>query len=149
MDAHGLVPTHGREFRARRNCGEDWYHVETPLMLTTKVDAPVDPNPQETSEWLEALEDVLAEGGPERASYLLSQVMERASSRGLTSSLRLNTRYRNTIPVDQEVPYPGDLEIERRIKSLVRWNAIAMVVRQNKYDPNIGGHISTFASLAT
>ena len=118
-------------------------------MLTTKVDAPVDHNPQETSEWLEALEDVLAEEGPERASYLLNQVMERAASRGLTSSLRLNTRYRNTIPVDQEVPYPGDLELERRIKSLVRWNAIAMVVRQNKYDANIGGHISTFASLAT
>jgi pyruvate dehydrogenase E1 component len=118
-------------------------------MLTTKVDAPVDKNPQETGEWLEALEDVLAEEGPERASFLLNQVMERAAARGLTSSLRLNTRYRNTIPVDQEVPYPGDLELERRIKSLVRWNAIAMVVRQNKYDPNIGGHISTFASLAT
>ena len=119
-----------------------------PPMLTTKVDAPVDHNPQETSEWLEALEDVLAEEGPERASFLLTQVMERAASRGLTSSLRLNTRYRNTIPADQEVPYPGDQELERRIKSLVRWNAIAMVVRQNKYDPNIGGHISTFASLA-
>ena len=118
-------------------------------MLITKVDAPVDHNPQETSEWLEALEDILAEEGPERASYLLNQVMERAASRGITSSLRLNTRYWNTIPVDQEVPYPGDIEIERRIKSLVRWNAIAMVVKQNKYDPGIGGHISTFASLAT
>jgi pyruvate dehydrogenase E1 component len=118
-------------------------------MLTTNVDKPVDVNPQETSEWLEALEEVLAEGGPTRASFLLSQLMDRASSRGLTSPLRLNTRYKNTIPTNQEVPYPGDQELERRIKSLVRWNAIAMVVRQNKYDPNIGGHISTFASAAT
>ncbi len=118
-------------------------------MLTTKADAAVDLNPQETSEWLEALDEVVSDAGSQRATYLLSQLMDRASLLGITSSLRLNTPYRNTIPVHQQVPYPGDLAIEQRIRAIVRWNAIAMVVRQNKYDPNIGGHISTYASLAT
>ena len=63
--------------------------------------------------------------------------------------LRWNTPYINTIPPEEEVAYPGDREIERRIKSLVRWNAAAMVVRANKYDANIGGHLATYASLAT
>jgi pyruvate dehydrogenase E1 component len=118
-------------------------------MLTTKADASVDLNPQETSEWLEALEEVLSDAGSERATYLLSKLMDRAALLGVTSPLRLNTPFRNTIPVEQQVPYPGDLAIEQRIRAIVRWNAIAMVVRQNKYDPNIGGHISTYASLAT
>jgi pyruvate dehydrogenase E1 component len=118
-------------------------------MLTTKADAPVDLNPQETREWLEALDDVLADGGSRRATFLLERLMDHAALHGLTSALRLNTPYRNSIPATEEVPYPGDLAIEQRIRAFVRWNAIAMVVRQNKYDPNIGGHISTFASLAT
>jgi pyruvate dehydrogenase E1 component len=118
-------------------------------MLTTKADAAVDLNPQETSEWLEALDEVVADAGSQRATYLLSQLMDRASHLGITSSLRLNTPYRNTIPVSQQVPYPGNLAMEQRIRAIIRWNAIAMVVRQNKYDPNIGGHISTYASLAT
>ena len=62
---------------------------------------------------------------------------------------KVTTPYVNTIPVEEQVPYPGDRALERRIKSLIRWNAAAMVVRANKYDPNIGGHISTYASLAT
>jgi pyruvate dehydrogenase E1 component len=118
-------------------------------MITTKPAAPADTNSVETSEWLEALDEVIADGGPERASYLLSRLMEEAASRGVTAPLKRNTPYVNTIPVSQEVPYPGDREMEDRIKKLLRWNAMAMVVRANKYDDGIGGHISTYASLAT
>jgi pyruvate dehydrogenase E1 component len=118
-------------------------------MITTKPEIPVDVYAQETSEWLEALDQVVDDAGSKRASELLQLLLNRAAQRGVTASMRLNTPYVNTIPVWEEVPYPGDREIERRIKSLVRWNAMAMVVRANKYDPNIGGHISTFASLAT
>jgi hypothetical protein len=118
-------------------------------MLKTKVEAPEDLNPVETTEWIEALEQIIDEEGPDRASYLLQQLLDRASHFGVTAPLRLNTPYMNTVPPHEEAPYPGDRAVERRIKSLVRWNAMAMVVRANKYDPNIGGHISTYASLAT
>ncbi|BDC48326.1 pyruvate dehydrogenase E1 component [Bryobacterales bacterium F-183] len=118
-------------------------------MLTTKADPSVDLNPQETSEWLEALDEIVADAGSPRATFLISQLLDRAATHGVTSPLRRNTPYRNTIPVDQQVPYPGDLALEQRIRAILRWNAIAMVVRQNKYDPNIGGHISTYQSLAT
>ncbi len=118
-------------------------------MLGTKVDTGEDLNPQETSEWLEALDGVVEEDGPERASYLLDRLTGRAALYGATRPIKLTTPYVNTIPVEEEVPYPGNREIERRIKSLIRWNAMAMVVRANKHDPGIGGHISTFASLAT
>jgi pyruvate dehydrogenase E1 component len=109
----------------------------------------VDLNPQETAEWLESFDEVLRLAGPERARYLLERLWERGHLHGVAPPAPLNTPYVNTIPREQEVPYPGDRTIERRIKSLVRWNALAMVVRANKYDPGIGGHISTYASLAT
>ncbi len=109
----------------------------------------VDLDPQETAEWVEALDQVIDEAGPDRAAYLLEQLNERARANGAELPNHLNTSYVNTIFPEDEVPYPGDRAIERRIKSLVRWNAMAMVVRQNKYDPGIGGHISTYASLAT
>jgi pyruvate dehydrogenase E1 component len=118
-------------------------------MLKTKVEAQEDLNPQETSEWLEALDHVVDEAGPERASYLLHRLADRAATLGAAVALKLNTPYINTIPPEEEESYPGDRAIERKIKSLTRWNAIAMVVRANKYDPGIGGHISTYASLAT
>jgi pyruvate dehydrogenase E1 component len=118
-------------------------------MLKQKEERPADLNPQETSEWLEALEQVIDEEGPDRASYLLQKLAERATHSGVRVLLKPTTPYLNTIPVEEEVPYPGDRPLERRIKSLIRWNAAAMVVRANKYDPNIGGHISTYASLAT
>jgi pyruvate dehydrogenase E1 component len=108
-----------------------------------------DLNPQETAEWLESLDEVIDSEGPDRAIYLLDKLAERAGLLGVQPPARLNTPYLNTIPVHEQVPYPGDRAIERTIKSLVRWNAMAMVVRANKYDPNIGGHISTYASLAT
>jgi pyruvate dehydrogenase E1 component len=118
-------------------------------MLQTKVEVSEDLNPQETTEWLESLEEVIDEVGPDRAAFLLRQLNERASQYGVTAPLRLNTAYVNSIPKDEEVPYPGDRELERKIKNFARWNALAMVVKANKNDDNIGGHISTYASLAT
>ncbi|HTS62998.1 MAG TPA: pyruvate dehydrogenase (acetyl-transferring), homodimeric type [Candidatus Acidoferrales bacterium] len=109
----------------------------------------VDLNPQETSEWVESLDQVIDQAGPHRAAFLLDKLAAHARNNGADLPLHLNTPYVNTIPANEEVPYPGDRAVERRIKSLIRWNAMAMVVRQNKYDPGIGGHISTYASLAT
>jgi len=117
-------------------------------MLKTKEERQTDLNPQETSEWLEALDQIVDEAGPDRAMYLLEKLLNRAADFGV-SPPTTRLPYVNTIPVHEEVPYPGDRALERRIKSLIRWNAAAMVVRANKYDPNIGGHISTYASLAT
>lgn len=118
-------------------------------MITTKPEVRADVNAQETSEWLEALQEVIGESGPQRATFLLNVLMEQAAAMGVTAPLKQNTPYVNTIPVEEQVPYPGDRELERRIKNYIRWNAMAMVVRANKYDANIGGHISTYASLAT
>src|SRR5580693_7835068 len=109
----------------------------------------VDLDPRETAEWVEALDQVIDEAGPDRAAYLLEQLSEKARLTGVELPPQLNTPYVNTIRVEDELPYPGDRAMERRIKSLIRWNAMAMVVRQNNYDHGIGGHISTYASLAT
>src|SRR5579864_704763 len=109
----------------------------------------VDLDPQETSEWLAALDQVVDEGGPDRASFLLERLAERARAMGVELPIQHNTPYINTIPPEEETPYPGDRALERRIKSLTRWNAMAMVSRQNKFDHGIGGHIATYASIAT
>jgi len=109
----------------------------------------IDLDPQETSEWLQALDQVVEEAGPDRASFLLERLAERARNTGLDLPIRHNTPYINTISPADEVPYPGDRTLERRIKSLTRWNAMAMVSRQNKFDHGIGGHIATYASVAT
>jgi pyruvate dehydrogenase E1 component len=103
----------------------------------------------ETKEWLDSLESVLQGSGPERAAYLLTQLETRAASNGVALPFNLSTPYINTIPPEREPPFPGNREIERRIKNFVRWNAMAMVVRGNKKEDGIGGHISTFASSAT
>jgi pyruvate dehydrogenase E1 component len=108
----------------------------------------VDVDPQETAEWLESLEAVLRIQGPERAQFLLDALMDRAQTAGIDGPSSIHTPYLNTVAKDEEVPYPGDRLIERRIKSLVRWNAMAMVARANK-TTNVGGHIATFASAAT
>ena len=118
-------------------------------MLKPRVKAPGDPNPQETSEWLEALDEIVDEVGPDRAGYLIERLMERASNLGVRPPFHFNTPYVNTIRPEEESVYPGDRAIERLIKSINRWNAVAMVVRANKYDANIGGHLATYASLAT
>jgi pyruvate dehydrogenase E1 component len=108
-----------------------------------------DANPAETAEWLESLNFVLKNGGTERAKFLLSALDRRAHLEGVELPYASTTPYVNTISPDQQPKYPGDREIERRIKSIVRWNAMAMVVRANKVSPGIGGHISTYASAAT
>jgi pyruvate dehydrogenase E1 component len=103
----------------------------------------------ETQEWLDSLDYVLQNNGPARAGQLLRELASHARRRGIRLPFSANTPFINSITPDQEVPFPGNQELERRIKSLVRWNAIAMVVRANKVEPGIGGHISTFASAAT
>jgi pyruvate dehydrogenase E1 component len=103
----------------------------------------------ETAEWLESLEAVVRTQGPERARFLLEALLEKAYREGVRLPFTANTPYVNTIPADQQPPFPGNREIERRIKSIVRWNAMAMVVRANRENPGIGGHISTYASAAT
>jgi pyruvate dehydrogenase E1 component len=103
----------------------------------------------ETSEWLEALDAVVTHDGPSRARDILTRVIERAQHAGTGTIASLNTPYINTIPPDREPPFPGDPAVERRLRSIVRWNAIAMVVRANKVSSELGGHIATFSSLAT
>jgi pyruvate dehydrogenase E1 component len=103
----------------------------------------------ETREWLESLDYVLQDGGPERVQYLLEQLNIHAYQTGVRLPFSANTPYINTIPASEEPPFPGNREIERRIKSIIRWNAMAMVVRANRVSSGIGGHISTYASAAT
>ncbi len=103
----------------------------------------------ETQEWLDSLEWVIQNGGPERVTQLLRDLETHARRKGVPLDFTANTPYINTIAADQQTPFPGSREIERRVKSLVRWNAMAMVVRANKTSDGIGGHISTFASSAT
>ena len=114
-----------------------------------KLSVPVNPDPQEVAEWIEAFDQVVDEEGALRGTQLLQALSDRARHAGVDVPVQLNTPYLNTIPTREEVPYPGDRALERRIKSLVRWNAMAMVHRQNKKDKGIGGHISTYSSLAT
>ena len=104
---------------------------------------------QETREWLESLEYVRQTGGPQRVQELLRQLQIYAQKQGVEVPFTANTPYINTIPPDRQPPFPGSREIERRIKSITRWNAMAMVVRANKNEVGIGGHISTYASAAT
>ena len=108
-----------------------------------------DLDPVETQEWLDALDSVQAHEGEERVHYILSRLGELASRSGTRLPHAITTPYRNTIPVTHEALMPGDLFMERRIRSLVRWNALAMVMRANQSDPDLGGHIATFASSAT
>jgi len=103
----------------------------------------------ETREWRESLDYVLQHGGPERTARLLRDLQVHARKAGVEIPFTANTPYINTIPADKQPPYPGSREIERRIKSLIRWNAMAMVVRANREESGIGGHISTYASAAT
>jgi pyruvate dehydrogenase E1 component len=104
----------------------------------------------ETREWLDSLDYVLAKGGPERAGRLLQQLQLHARrAAGINLPFTATTPYQNTIPARHQAPFPGSQEMERRIKSLVRWNAMAMVVRANRVESGIGGHISTYASAAT
>jgi len=103
----------------------------------------------ENREWLESLDYVLESAGPERAAQLLERLEAYAAKRGVQIPFTFNTPYVNTIPVSAQPDFPGDLDMEKRILNIVRWNAMAMVARANKANDSIGGHISTFASSAT
>lgn len=107
-----------------------------------------DEDPQETAEWLEALDGVISAEGPDRAHYLIEKQIEFARVHGEHLPFSANTPYINTIPVAAQSKIPGDQDIEHKIRSYTRWNAIAMVLRAGK-DTNVGGHIASFASAAT
>ena len=109
----------------------------------------IDIDPTETREWLDSLESVLKKDGTDRAHYLLKRLSDEAYKEGSSQPITRITPYINTIPVELETKSPGDQNIERRIRSLIRWNAAAMVVKANKKNPELGGHIGTFASAAT
>src|SRR5450756_716053 len=102
----------------------------------------------EVSEWIEAFDDVIAADW-EQGAELLGFLRRRAREAGVPDASDLITPFRNTIPKHDEVPYPGDRNLERRVEALIRWNAMAMVHGQNKKDAGIGGHISTYSSQAT
>ncbi|MDD2668354.1 pyruvate dehydrogenase (acetyl-transferring), homodimeric type [Zoogloea sp.] len=112
---------------------------------TQNVRADIDA--QETNEWLEALSGVVAQEGPERAHFLLEKLIESAREEGIDLPYSATTQYINTIPADQQPKYPGDPDMEIKLHSYIRWNAMAMVVRANKHT-NVGGHIASFASAA-
>jgi pyruvate dehydrogenase E1 component len=103
----------------------------------------------EIQEWFESLDSVLETSGPEVAAEILERLRAHATVNGIDLPFTANTPYTNTIPLRLQPLFPGDQELERRIKSLIRWNALAMVVRANREEHNIGGHISTYASAAT
>ncbi len=103
----------------------------------------------ENQEWLDSIDYIIKNEGSNRVEEIMELLRSRATEKGILLKPRINTPYINTIPVSKQVEYPGNREIERKIKSLVRWNAMAMVVQANKKEDGIGGHISTYASAAT
>ncbi|MFM4702836.1 pyruvate dehydrogenase (acetyl-transferring), homodimeric type [Aeromonas bivalvium] len=108
-----------------------------------------DVDPIETLEWLASLESLLREEGPQRAQFILEQLAEKARVSGVEVAEKANRDYINTIPASDEPAYPGDLEMERRIRAIIRWNAVMIVLRASKKDLDLGGHMSSFASSAT
>jgi pyruvate dehydrogenase E1 component len=117
--------------------------------MTTKLETPAQADfAREVSEWIEAFDEVVA-GDWEQSAELMKALRTRAREAGVPVASELTTPYLNTIPKHDEVPYPGDRQLERRVEALLRWNAMAMVHAQNKKDAGIGGHISTYSSLAT
>ena len=108
-----------------------------------------DLDPLETAEWLDALKAVVAVRGPERANFLLGQLLEEARRDGLFIPQTLTTAYKNTIPPEREEAFPGDRETEHKIRSVIRWNAVAIILRANKESSELGGHIASFQSSAT
>src|SRR5271169_3243629 len=125
---------------------ETYTHVDSPSEAISVQHGLEDTQIQE---WLESLDSVLESSGPEVAAEILERLRAHATVSGIDLPFSANTPYANTIPARLEPLFPGDQELERRIKSLIRWNALAMVVRANRVEHNIGGHISTYASAAT
>src|SRR4051812_38886938 len=118
--------------------------------IPPQVGDPFDPDidPLETREWIEALDALIAEEGPERATYLLRRLLQHARTKRVALPQVLATPYVNTIALAEQPPYQGNLEIEARLSALVRWNALAMVVRANRTSGELGGHIASYASAA-
>jgi len=108
-----------------------------------------DTDPAETQEWLDALDQIHSQEGDERARFVLYKLLKRARQLHVGLPPLTQTRYINTISPEQEPFFPGDEELERRIRRLIRWNAVAMVMRANERFPGIGGHLATYASAAT
>ncbi|CAM3588422.1 pyruvate dehydrogenase (acetyl-transferring), homodimeric type [Halomonas lysinitropha] len=115
------------------------------MSLETREDL----DPVETTEWLDSLESVLDREGEDRARYLMTRLVDRVRRDGMQVPFSVTTPHRNSIPVHREAPLPGDIFMERRIRSLVRYNAIAQVIRNNRANPGLGGHIASFMSAAT
>lgn len=108
----------------------------------------IDIDALETKEWLEALESVVRTEGVERAQFLLEQVLEQARLEGVDMPTGITTNYINTIPPQQEPAYPGDVNLEKRIRSVIRWNAIMIVLRASKKELDLGGHMASYQSSA-
>ncbi|MFT5558088.1 MAG: pyruvate dehydrogenase E1 component, partial [Sphingobacteriales bacterium] len=104
---------------------------------------------QETSEWLDALTTILEDEGTERAQFIIKKVTEQARKEGVKLPTDINTNYINTIPLAQQPNYPGDVKIESRIRSIIRWNAIMIVMRASKKELDLGGHMASYQSAAT
>src|SRR5688572_26797292 len=114
----------------------------------TKTRSDIDPI--ETQEWLAALHSLVKEEGRERAQFILQQLLMAAEKLGVSSGMQhMVTPYANTIPVDKQPSYPGDLSTEAALEAIIRWNAIAMVLKAKKNVGGVGGHLSSFASIAT
>ncbi|MDE2146241.1 MAG: alpha-ketoglutarate dehydrogenase [Burkholderiales bacterium] len=118
--------------------------------MTTAPDPadPADPDPAETREWIEALEAVVGHTGPARGTFLIERLLARAQELGIEPHAQPYSAYRNSIPLEQQGPYPGDPDIEARLTAILRWNALAMVVRANEAHGELGGHIASYASAA-
>jgi len=119
------------------------------MAAVTPIPPQIDVDAQETQEWLDALSAIIQQEGPERAHYLIEKQIELARAAGINVPYAANTAYVNTIPPDKEVRSLGNHALEDRIRSFVRWNAVAMVLKANKDDSNLGGHIASYASAAT
>jgi pyruvate dehydrogenase E1 component len=109
---------------------------------------PPDADPLETGEWLDAFDALVATAGRERATFLLMKLLEQARARRVPMPPVLNTAYRNSVTLAEQSQFPGNLDIEQRLSSIVRWNALAMVVRANRAHAELGGHIASYASAA-
>jgi pyruvate dehydrogenase E1 component len=123
--------------------------ADSPIYLDGFTHQLTDIDPEETSEWLESLDSVIASDGLQRATYLMSRLLERARQESVAVPGSISTPYVNTIPSEADAEFPGDEYLEKRIRRFIRWNAAAMVIRANQASEGIGGHLSTFASSAT
>ncbi len=123
--------------------------AENPIYLDGFTHQLRDVDPEETTEWLDSLDSVIASDGTDRATYLMSRLLERARQKSVAVPGSISTPYVNTIPPEADADFPGDEYLEKRIRRFIRWNAAAMVIRANQEADGIGGHLSTFASSAT